>query len=420
MYQLPIDLLKEGESIVLYGAGNVGIDFHEQIIYSDYCKINHWIDAKGENEDVFRPDFDANIWSEQNKILIAVADRNKALEIEQALCLSYGVDRSRFLWKKYDIDNTLSDSLHQCIINKYYNNIEISDLTHRDVIPVTFRGMYPEQVHSFLRVFSEYRITLDKNARTVVYGNFFSLNSEGLFLDKNRVNIAYWPGECHFPQLEYNYSFSLRNVGEKNNCFMMGAYDDFELLESRCIDRFNDLYNRRFCNFVYYNYDQGNGAKLRQDFCSELMKYKHVDCPGRVMNNMSNKEVGNRYGDWKRKKIEYLKKYKFTIAFENERVRGNIDEKILQPLVAGSIPIYYGAEDIGDYINKDCFIDTRDFDDDWNAVIERIKEIDNDIEKYLHMVTASPIKCKHFYKKRRLEVNDFIRNMVERNCLLSN
>ncbi len=54
--------------------------------------------------------------------------------------------------------------------------------------------------------------------------------------------------------------------------------------------------------------------------------------------------------------------YKFSICYENCRyVPGYITEKIFDCFAAGSIPIYWGAGNVLDYIPKNCFIDRRDF-----------------------------------------------------------
>ena len=53
---------------------------------------------------------------------------------------------------------------------------------------------------------------------------------------------------------------------------------------------------------------------------------------------------------------------RFSIVYENIKgLKGYITEKIFDAFVAGNIPIYWGAEDIDDYIPIECFIDRRSF-----------------------------------------------------------
>ncbi len=63
-------------------------------------------------------------------------------------------------------------------------------------------------------------------------------------------------------------------------------------------------------------------------------------------------------------KVATLSKYKFSICYENMgHVKGYITEKIFDCLAAGNVPIYLGADNIADYVPKECFIDKRDFPD---------------------------------------------------------
>lgn len=48
----------------------------------------------------------------------------------------------------------------------------------------------------------------------------------------------------------------------------------------------DSLFERKFCNFIYSNAVHGKGAGLRIAFCKKLSRYRAVDCPGRVLNNM--------------------------------------------------------------------------------------------------------------------------------------
>lgn len=97
------------------------------------------------------------------------------------------------------------------------------------------------------------------------------------------------------------------------------------------------------------------------------------------------------------RKKETLEKYKFAICYENARnISGYITEKIFDCLFAGCVPIYWGANNITDYIPKECFIDKRDFasyeelyafmrnisDDDYLKYLEAIEEFLNSDKIY--------------------------------------
>lgn len=61
-------------------------------------------------------------------------------------------------------------------------------------------------------------------------------------------------------------------------------------------------------------------------------------------------------------KKDVLKNYKFCICYENMRdTMGYITEKIFDVLTAGCVPIYYGAKNIADYVDPNCFIAREKF-----------------------------------------------------------
>lgn len=97
-------------------------------------------------------------------------------------------------------------------------------------------------------------------------------------------------------------------------------------------------------------------------------------------------------------KISTLQKYRFCICFENTTgiIKGYITEKIFVCFAAGCIPIYWGAENIEDYIPKSCFIDYRDFESNEelyqflvNMSSERYQNYIRAIQDYLHSEQAT-------------------------------
>jgi hypothetical protein len=85
-----------------------------------------------------------------------------------------------------------------------------------------------------------------------------------------------------------------------------------------------------------------------------------VDAPGKSMNNM--KSIDEFYsGDmWERKK-QFLREYKFTIAFENYVYPGYQTEKLYDAMQVSSIPVYCGDPLVGKIFNTDSFINASDY-----------------------------------------------------------
>lgn len=84
------------------------------------------------------------------------------------------------------------------------------------------------------------------------------------------------------------------------------------------------------------------------------------------------------------KKAETYHKYKFAICFENmKNIKGYVTEKILDCLTAGIVPVYAGADNIEEYVPKNCFIDYFQFQD-LNDLREYLLNMsEEDYEKYL-------------------------------------
>lgn len=153
----------------------------------------------------------------------------------------------------------------------------------------------------------------------------------------------------------------------------MQHYDD--LSKARDITKIPQ--KTKFCNFVYSNCDPNREeTKLRQQFFYELSKYKKVDSGGGCLNN-----IGQRIPH----KIPFMSEYKFSIAMENSNQIGGIygytTEKIFEPMLANSIPIYWGNPYIHKEFNPNAFVSFHDYKT-MDEVINRIIEIDNNDDLY--------------------------------------
>ncbi|MDR0726455.1 MAG: hypothetical protein LBF37_00145 [Rickettsiales bacterium] len=172
-----------------------------------------------------------------------------------------------------------------------------------------------------------------------------------------------------------------------------------------------DPLNRKFCNFIYSNPGNGKLSITRQEFCRDLMTYKHVDCPGRVLNNMQN-AIEPRKENWTEGKLDFIKNYKFTIAFENSDSIGYTTEKLIHPLLANSIPIYYGNRNAAaDGFNPRAFINGNDFDS-LEDLKKFIIELDNDNQKYLEMLREPPLLVDGIPDWDKI-IADYIMNILE-------
>ena len=130
--------------------------------------------------------------------------------------------------------------------------------------------------------------------------------------------------------------------------------------------RFEPIVERRekFCSMVVSN----TASRQRLDFYRALGKYRGVDSGGRALNN-----VGGPVKD----KMEFLRGYRFSIAFENAYYPGYTTEKILEAKKAGCIPIYWGNPEIALDFNTNSFVNAHAFRS-FSQCIEYIEYLDRD------------------------------------------
>jgi alpha(1,3/1,4) fucosyltransferase len=162
----------------------------------------------------------------------------------------------------------------------------------------------------------------------------------------------------------------------------------------------------KFCSFVISGYNPGNNQN-RVDFFRKLSKYKKVDSGGRKFNNIGSPVP--RGG-----KVDFLRAYKFNIAFENRSLAGYATEKIFEPMQARCLPIYWGDPTINDHFNPRSFLNRADFASD-EALIEKIIELDQNDDKYLEYLRQPYFhndQPNRFFDRQR--VLDFFENIFTR------
>jgi hypothetical protein len=96
----------------------------------------------------------------------------------------------------------------------------------------------------------------------------------------------------------------------------------------------------------------------RIEYLTELMKYIKIDSYGQFNHNC---EIINDTGY--KSKLDVIKNYKFTIAFENAISKDYVTEKFFDPLIMGSVPVYLGAPGIDTFSpGNNSFMDVRNYD----------------------------------------------------------
>jgi hypothetical protein len=206
-----------------------------------------------------------------------------------------------------------------------------------------------------------------------------------------RATRVFYTGENvrpNFRQCDFAFSFDHADRPEHYRLPLYAWYGDPATLVKGPVDAERILAGKTgFCNFVYSN----PRCKMRNRFFEKLSKYKRVDSGGKLMNN-----IGGRVDN----KREFLARYKFTIAFENDSHPGYTTEKIVEPMFAWSLPIYWGNPLVHLDFNPRSFVNYFDgsgLDD----LVERVVELDRDDRQYCQM-----LRQPWFHRN---EVNQYVR-----------
>lgn len=176
-------------------------------------------------------------------------------------------------------------------------------------------------------------------------------------------------------------------------------YDWKEVLEKH-ENVTKELADRKFCSFLVSNSETSDYE--REFFFRKLSDYKKVDSGGKYLNNI---------GKFIENSIEFEKKYKFAIVFENAW-NASITEKLDVAFAAQTVPIYWGNTDVGELYNERAFINCHrytNFDD----VVSRIMEVDQNDDLYLSILREPALissKSEETYMKM---LEDFLVNMIE-------
>ena len=158
-----------------------------------------------------------------------------------------------------------------------------------------------------------------------------------------------------------------------------------------------------FCNFIY---GHQSSHRMRERLFNELNYYKEVVSPGKFMNNQNTKGC-----NWA-EKAKYLKESKFTIAGDSIEYPGFFTEKIIDPFMSHSIPIYFGNPRINEDINKKAFVwckSTRE--EDIKSTIEQVKYLDTHDDAYIEMLMEYPLLSEGYLVKKYEELEMFLVNI---------
>ena len=190
-------------------------------------------------------------------------------------------------------------------------------------------------------------------------------------------------GEPALPQSE-KYDLVLTSVNNVKNIV------DLPLAISyiHCNNFLPMLFNRptihniptNFCTFIVSN----PKCDVRNKIFEKLNHYKKVSSMGRYANNTGHNIT---FPYWSQEFFNVLGNHKFMICCENTKMETYSTEKIVNPYLGRTVPIYWGSHNIKNIFNPDSMLFLEDeTEESMLKLIEQIIELDNNDEKYLEFI----------------------------------
>jgi GR25 family glycosyltransferase involved in LPS biosynthesis len=291
-------------------------------------------------------------------------------------------------------DNNLNDipSLSKIINNKYINYLskikQIQFINEHGTINIyiseTCTKYYKYILSIILSKFKKVNIGI-KNGNNHI--NIYTIHDNpDLFINKNYnncINICI-NGENKVCQQNTDIGI-ITNYNFTNSFNIYFPQIFLSLWERRSYTILNNK-KTHFCAYMY-SYD----VPHRVELFKYISSYKQVDALGKSCNNLYENEKDNTrdiYNDnetYNDIAVSIYSKYKFVLALENVNSPGYVTEKILNPILAGSIPIYYGSSDAFKIINKKRVIYVNDYKN-YEDLLNIIKLVDSYKEFYNRII----------------------------------
>jgi hypothetical protein len=270
----------------------------------------------------------------------------------------------------------------KCFVNGFWPGfIDKSDVNTYDFFRELFAQVFNEDVEPSSNM-SECEILL-----------------ESVFTNDIKVFAKHWKytflfsGEQGLNPYSKYYNCVLwghRNKDNIVNCPLFVVYLHCANLMNgiKCPKQVTVVPTKKICAII-----SNSNAPLRNAILEKIEKRIPIDYFGRYKNNQPNIQFHYKSQEFR----NVIGQYKFVITLENSRLDTYVTEKITHGFLAGNIPVYWGAPRVGDYFNKERFIELRDTSDAvMDKAIDELERICNGGEdgdaQFLRIVNQPALK----------------------------
>jgi len=299
-------------------------------------------------------------------------------------------------WNKYKID--VKENGYKYFTPEYcmneFNNVVKKLFPYNETLTVNFNGFWSGFLEKTNAIHCGFFIDLlqnifNKNIKIQQHNNADIL-FETIF-EKSIIKNGLWKykflfsGESRLPNDIQQYDIVL--CGKKNTKNIINVPLFIPYLY--CNNIKNKLKIKIDSNFKKVDIPiasiiSNNNSSDRNNLLFSLMQHFPIVNFGKFMNNV-NGLIPYEYNT--NEFINILKQFLFIISFENSIDETYITEKIFHSLLSGSIPIYYGTNNITDYINKErILIIENTSQENIIKIINKIQYLINNKDKYEEII----------------------------------
>jgi len=237
----------------------------------------------------------------------------------------------------------------------------------------------------------DFQFTRDINQANVLFESVFqpTLSNAKKWL----YRIQYSGEPRSYPFSNYDLTLFSEHVTDKIiDLPLFVYYIHCNNLLDRLINRpLRTVIPSKFCCFIVSN---GN-CYARNRMFDILTQYKKVESWGKFANNMG--EV-LPYDYWSPEFIQFISNYKFIICLENSKFGTYSTEKIVNPYLANTIPIYWSSHHIKQVLNPESMLFLEDErEETFQDLAQKVIELDKDDAKYLEFVNRPVFKDLEYF-----------------------
>jgi hypothetical protein len=163
------------------------------------------------------------------------------------------------------------------------------------------------------------------------------------------------------------WTYDMRRAGYAPSALVKDPRTDWEAAAAR---------QAKFCNFIY-----SHDVDYRNHVLERFARAGTVESAGRCRNSLGGWQVpGGMPG-----KIAYQRDFRFSLAVENSIWPGYVTEKLVEPMLAGSLPVYLGDPQVHCDFNSASFLNFASFAT-LDELIDRVRALDASVRARAEML----------------------------------